>query len=624
MSVARISLFDIWQPGYGLATVTIFRAGTSDLADVFLDEDLSIPASNPQTLLERVDGDISYGKFAAPLYTGQAYTVQIDSVDQTGVSRPPLTNLIGEDASSAVVTPEAANREHTLAEHLARRIDVRDFGAFDPVGATGASASTNGASLQAAIGAAGSAGGGFVEIPQGFYDITPLTIPEGVVLRGIGRGATTLQSTEATALFTIGGPRAGFSRLTIDGVSQVVNSIGVQASDVRQMFVMDVEIKRFETGLHCRGGQGNAWTELYVSDCVEGALLHGDEDSGGPEDGGAWQYNAWQGGRVELCSETGIELKNVDERCANMMLCSIIFDENTGTALKVNGARQISAQDCIWFENTVNMEVRDGDPETTENTVIDLRFTRGLIDGGEIDLRGNLETVIFDQVQLDGVDIEITTPRFNILARDCRERSVEIEGTPVAWIREKSNDRGASFGLTDGDAATKAWAITLKPGQRVYLEGKVVGRQRDGTNDAFYHIAVSARRPGAELDYESQTQDFTVGEIVTGQTSGARGRIVDDDDDGSTGTLTLQDIEGEFIDNEIITDPEGGSATVNGALQISDCELAGSVTSIRPAEETEEDWDATFVANGPEVELRVTGKADEKVEWNVDVEVISS
>lgn len=624
MSVVRIGLFDLWQPGYGLATVTFFRAGTTTVADIYFDEALTNPAPNPQTLLERVEGDISYGKFAAPIYTEQAYEARIDSVDQTGVVRPGLTSLVGENASEMVATAEGGSRTRSIAAHLARRIDVRDFGSWDPVGATGASAATNGATLQQAIGAAGGAGGGYVEIPEGFYDITPLTIPEGVVLRGRGRGATTLQCTQAEAIFQIGGPRAGFTRMTLDGISQVGNSVGVDAVDVDAIVLNDFEIKRFETGLFCRGGRGNEWFGLYISDCVRGARLYGDTDVGDTGEGGAFEFNFWHGGKVDFCSETGIEFVNVDARCRNNVVRSVEFELNTGTAVIIEGARQIQLPECIWDDNTVNLDVADGDPETIDNTVIDLRISRGVIMGGEIDLEGNLETIVFDQMQISDVQITITTPRFNILARDCREQDVELMGITTAWVRAKTNDKGASFGLTDGDAATKAWAITLKPGQRVYLVGKVVGRQRNGTNDAFYHLAVSARRPGASLAYDTQTANFTVGEIVTGQTSGAKGRITADSDSGSTGTLTLQDVEGTFIDNEIITDPEGGSATANGTQTFSNAALAGSVTKVRADQETDAAYDATFVANGPEIELRVTGKAAHSVEWNADVEVISS
>lgn len=42
-----------------------------------------------------------------------------------------------------------------------------------------------------------------------------------------------------------------------------------------------------------------------------------------------------------------------------------------------------------------------------------------------------------------------------------------------------------------------------------------------------------------DLDYDGQTANFTVGQIVEGQTTKARARITADVDGGATGTLTL-------------------------------------------------------------------------------------
>lgn len=166
--------------------------------------------------------------------------------------------------------------------------------------------------------------------------------------------------------------------------------------------------------------------------------------------------------------------------------------------------------------------------------------------------------------------------------------------------------------------------MTLEPGQKVYLEGKVIARQRNGVNTGFYHIGVSAGRAGASLDYDTQTANFTLGDIVTGAISGATGRVTADTDGGLTGTLTLQDVLGEFVDDESLTDTSGGSATANGQLSFTNAALVGTVASIRTAQETNVNYAATFVANGPQIELQVTGDTSQIVEWIADVDVVSS
>jgi hypothetical protein len=65
------------------------------------------------------------------------------------------------------------------------------------------------------------------------------------------------------------------------------------------------------------------------------------------------------------------------------------------------------------------------------------------------------------------------------------------------------------------------------------------------------------------VPFDAQSSNFTVGLVVTGATSGATGTIVSQVDGGSTGTLTLNQISGIFLDNEIISDSSTGSATVN-------------------------------------------------------------
>lgn len=619
MPTFRIAEFDTWRPGYGLATVRVEVAGTTVLADIFTDEARTAAADNPVTLSERIIDDISYGRFPASLYTAQPYQLKINSIDETGIARPPLTSLDDEDASAATVQVTGGEEDVPLADMLARLIDVRDYGEFLAVGQPGASASTNNTTLTTAIGVAGAQEGGRVKLPSGTYAATSYSVPQGVTIEGQGRDATILQSTVAGAFATIAGERAGFREITLDGVTLVGNSIGVYAENKDQVVLDRVLVKRFETAVSRKGGSYSFWRNLLLSNCAIGYKGHGDNASAA---GGAISFNRWHGGGVELCSQRGLSLVNIDEACEHESFVGLNFDTNTGEAVHIEGAQDISLVGCRFDGNDVNLAIDDTDDD---NTVIGVEIVGGSINGGEINLTGNLETVAFRRVTMQDIDVTITTPGHNVLVEDCREVSgVSLAGISTAWMRRKTGDRGATGGITAGAAATKAWGITLDPGQRVFLEAKVVGRQRDGTNDGYYFIAVSARRPGASLAYDTQTVNFTAGNVLTGATSGATARITADTDAGATGTLTLQDVIGTFIDNEIISDSGGGSATANGALSFSDAALAGLVTAIRAAQETNASWDATFVANGPEIELRVTGANSQTVEWAVDVDVVSS
>lgn len=81
--------------------------------------------------------------------------------------------------------------------------------------------------------------------------------------------------------------------------------------------------------------------------------------------------------------------------------------------------------------------------------------------------------------------------------------------------------------------------------------------------NGWYPITSS---PVSALNYDAESSPFTVGETVTGGTSGATAVIIRVVDNGSTGTLFLGAITGgPFQNDEVITDSDGGSATADGA-----------------------------------------------------------
>lgn len=71
-------------------------------------------------------------------------------------------------------------------------------------------------------------------------------------------------------------------------------------------------------------------------------------------------------------------------------------------------------------------------------------------------------------------------------------------------------------------------------------------------------------RVANRLNFDGQTGNFTVGQVVTGGTSGATGIIqAESTDAGTTGGLVLLNETGTFVDNEALTDPLGGAAVAN-------------------------------------------------------------
>jgi hypothetical protein len=90
-----------------------------------------------------------------------------------------------------------------------------------------------------------------------------------------------------------------------------------------------------------------------------------------------------------------------------------------------------------------------------------------------------------------------------------------------------------------------------------------------------------------ELNYDSGTSGFGEGATLTGATSGATGVIKWFSGDTTSDTLTLKEVSGSFLDGEIITDDDGGSASASGTETMTskpECcfEMGGCGDPLRP------------------------------------------
>lgn len=629
--VQRVSEFDIWRPGYGGAVVGIYVAGTSTLANVYTDEALTQAAANPQTLESmEAEGGTRYGKFAAPLYTAQSYYTSINGIENTGIVRPAFSSLAGEDASAATVQPSGSSYDVTLAAIAGREVNAANFGAF--VEGSGGVAATNTTTLELSIAALSD--GGIVKIPAGLYKVNAFDVPENVIIQGQGAEATTLECINGSNAFTLVGAGAGFRDITLDGNTLTSGSVGVKSVGNDGIVFDGVKIKRFETGAHFLGGKSHVWHDLSIENTATAIKLHGDTDAGDSSNGDAFEDLVWVGGVVSVATTLGVSMSYEDAVCHNLTFIGVGFESCTNYATDINGAQNIQFLGCWWVSNTKTINIKDDTdvltPTTEQNNdVINITFQGGRIDGGEFEATGTVQNVVLRDMKLDDIEFIMSTPLDNyIVLQDCFEFSgVTISGESAKLIRSTTTQNGASFGLTTDAVATKAWSIALLPGQQAYLEAKVIGKGRNVAQRAIYHIGCGVYRAGSTLNYDTQTANFTAGAIVTGASSGATARIQADSDSGTTGTLTLTDISGEFIDNEIITDNNGtpGSATVNGTLTGANASLdtTGNV-NLRAVYETTAGFAAAFVANGNEVELRVTGAASNTMEWTVNVDVVST
>ena len=581
-NVARILDFDTWRPTYAGATVEVLRPGTTTLLSVFLDQALTQPADNPQTLQTMTVGAVNYGKFAQPLYVNAPYQLRINGVDQTGVNTPGLTELIGQNAGYMLSATQRGGYLRRLIDRFDDFVFARDYGAL------GGESATNTATLTRAIGAVAGQGGGLVILPYGTFPFTTLTLPANVVLQGQHFAATTLQSQEAEAVITLSGDYCGLSDVTLDGVSVQASSIGVYSKANTGTIFDRVLIKRFDTGIKFQGGDRAKWTDLNVSTCAIGAALLGDSDPAGGSDGGAFEFVTWNGGSVTLCTTYGVNLSFEDQITRNVTFKDVAFEGNVAaSALRINGARYVRCEDCLWSLNLRNIDVLD-DSDTslaTINTVIGLHIEGGYMSGGSNRLDGECQDVQCSFMNLSGITWALSLPLRPITLVDCTEDSgVTITGDAQKLQRWSTRSHGEIAGVTTDGTATVAWDYALNPGEIVYIEAVVTANRRDDPQNAIFHVACGAYQPAAQLDYDSEVENFTVADIITGTNSGATARVVKVSDSGSTGTLYLRDIVGIFENNEQITGASSGDALVNGAITTFDTRLdnVGKVTLRTP------------------------------------------
>jgi hypothetical protein len=613
----RVAEFDVWRPGYAGATVEIVVAGTTTLASVYTDPLLSVPAANPQILATFSDSNgRTYGRFANPIYVGVPYQLIINDEGSTGIEQVPLAALDGADVSLAtVVSSRAGSVARTLRLALDDTIPATAFGplVFN-------SPSNNTATLTAAIAAAAADGGGVVLVPKGIFDLTALSLPQGVRLRGAGRGTTELRSTQGQAVVTMAGANAGLEDLTLSGFNAVTNSIGIRAINKANLALRNVAVTAFATGLHISGGDGVAFEELHVSACTRGAYLVGELLPG--QGGAALRSLEWRGGSVASCINAGLVIEAVDAEAQNLVFEQVYFDANAADAVTVIGGRSIMFPSCFWRGNLANLRIEDGANQVNRavNTSRSVRVLGGRMDGGEVRFNGECRAVVFDNTELLGVSLIASVPAEPIIFRDCFENAaVQQTGAVERISRIKSNRRGRFRLTTTNNTAAAAWQIEVPPGDVVRIRADLVGRRMNGTDNASGAVEGVVTRPGAALDFSSASTTLTAGSTVTGATSGATAKVIAVSQTGAAGTVTLRDVVGTFQAGESLVFSGGPTATAASSIVTSNAALAISAAGVAASLGS---YAVAVDASGALARVMITGAAGHTVEWEVMVDFL--
>lgn len=206
-----------------------------------------------------------------------------------------------------------------------------------------------------------------------------------------------------------------------------------------------------------------------------------------------------------------------------------------------------------YFPRASTVKLRRGKAiyATLVNTAIPVRALFAYRNGNNERLFASNDEAIYD----------ITTVTNPYAAELVTELDQLIETETGDWFGWGSTDGLEVLeGTTNGEWYTVQFATT----GGVYLigvNGADTGFVFDGTDFVPY-------LPGGitRLSYDALAGDFAPGLVVTGGTSTATATIVSVHPQGLTdGYLYVTDVTGTFVDDEVITDTDTGSATVNGA-----------------------------------------------------------
>lgn len=622
MTATLIEEFDVWRPGYGNAVVAIYLPGTTELAPVFYDLGAAYPGANPVTLLSFTFGDVPYGRFPQSLYVDGPYEVRVtDTGESTGVITAPVTDLAGQDASAATVLPDGGTVASPLSALFGQPVSLWMFGEVTE----DAQANTN--ILAQAIGAAASRGGARVMLPSGTIPHLALDIPDNVTVVGQGKFATVLQCLSGEACVTLSGNFCGLAHLTLDGVQRVPNSIGLKAVSRGFTHLTGVQIKRFSRNVEFRGGYHTEWRDTDVMDGDGGVYLMGDDNSGGPVAGSAIDHFTWEGGRLGQHSDVAMQLIYEDFPVRHIRVEDVQVKDNTEIGIDIRGAQFIEFKHCEFDGNTTWLAVQDDDLDTVparrDNTVQVLTFTDCEFNGGMAAFAGECETILFDRCKMTDIEVSLVNPANNMLIRDCVERSTTLSGVTTAWARWSTQANGCTVGRTTGTDPITAWRQRMGFGEAMVVTAWIVGVTK---NVAQYFASIqvaSFNRDGLELPYAGQTANFTLGNRITGAISGASGTLQAQTDGGATGTLTLVDVEGDFVDDEPLAET-GGSG--NGFVNLPATEPAVTVLGTPVALYGPEGagGTATLTVSGADAVITIAGLSAETTDWTLRVDAVLS
>jgi hypothetical protein len=195
-----------------------------------------------------------------------------------------------------------------------------------------------------------------------------------------------------------------------------------------------------------------------------------------------------------------------------------------------------------------------------------------LISLGVVNVFARQETTLFDNFEIDlsaGGRNAVPLSTANDLNNGTGEYYLFYDAEVAAFSTMHQIVTGGTSGAKAELIAATDWGtegvLTLVDVQGTFTNNEGITGSVDG------NAVVNGTLGDTYLLYDAEGGDFTVGQVLTGGTSGAKRNIVGLQDDGVTGKLNLK-VRGSpttadylaYANNEAITDPVTGAALANG------------------------------------------------------------
>lgn len=444
------------------------------------------------------------------------------------------------------------------------------------------------------------------------------TIRSNVILRKPAAGCTVILDTSGTSNYHLSG-------FCVDGVNRSCHGIVCITSDSNRGILRDITIRYCDTAL---GGTGAAYARvLDHNNCVitenvtgiratidsyhQGFTLAGNIGDGIYQPAGA-NDNTYIPYKVEFNRGHGFNFFS----CSHQVIVGGIIDRNFQLGLRCGGtANRISVVGGVYRRNGRNNVFGENAHFGFDGSNVNNVNINGIVTATGADDDGGGATTpsaLVSWISGNPTNIEITGNFVGVVnsvnsgtPTTGPYRLYDTSGTYPEVVQGHAINRngGSQFiaSSSQGSIATAAnYTATLA--DEVALgtfnvrrrNVLITGRRQSSTQRWYANCTIlSARESGNaslvdfridsqggstttqfattpnRLAYDGQTGNFTVGQVVTGGTSGATATIDADADSGTTGILTISSVTGVFQDNEAITDPLGGAAVVNGLAYLA-------------------------------------------------------